>query len=207
MELCPVDDSFFSVALILQQMLLMFLGKIGVVDLAANPLAVAPFTLPEMTDVVPSTFKFAPDGNRLYMLAANTATGTGNQPINQRKNLLFAYDSSAFPAAPALIRQIGLLSTTGSHSFDIYADGPAGAGSARYVVVSNGSTENSVSIINATTNQITQSVAAGNGASTILVYYPDAALNNNQATASLTGGSKAKPSVLSERLDDHGMPE
>ena len=183
------------------------LGKIGVVDLAANPLAVAPFTLPEMTDVVPSTFKFAPDGNRLYMLAANTATGTGNQPINQRKNLLFAYDSSAFPAAPALIRQIGLLSTTGSHSFDIYADGPAGAGSARYVVVSNGSTENSVSIINATTNQITQSVAAGNGASTILVYYPDAALNNNQATASLTGGSKAKPSVLSERLDDHGMPE
>lgn len=183
------------------------LGKIGVVDLAADPLAVTQFNLPEMTDVVPSTFKFAPNGKRLYMLAANTATGTVNQPVNQKKNLLFAYDSSAFPAAPILLRPIGLLSTTGNHNFDIYADGPAGAGSAKYVVVSNGSTENSVSIINTTTNQITQSVPAGNGASTVMVYYPDAALNNNQATASLTGGSKAKPSVLSERLDDHGMPE
>jgi len=183
------------------------LGKIGVVDLAANPLAVIPFNLPEMTDVVPSTFKFAPNGQRLYMLAANTATGTLNQPVNQKKNLLFAYDSSAFPAAPTLLRPIGLLSTTGNHNFDIYADGPAAAGSAKYVVVSNGSTENSVSIINATTNQITQSVPTGNGASTVMVYYPDAALNNNQATASLTGGSKAKPSVLPERLDDHGMPE
>ena len=183
------------------------LGKIGVIDLNANPLVVTPFDLPEMTDVVPSTFKFAPNGKRLYMLAANTATGTLNQPVNQKKNLLFAYDSSAFPAAPTLLRQIGLLSTTGNHNFDIYADGPAGAGSARYIVVSNGSTENSVSIINATTNQITQSVPAGNGASTVIVYYPDAALNNNQATASLTGGSNAKPSVLPERLDDHGMPE
>ena len=183
------------------------LGKIGVVDLAANPLAVTSFNLPEMTDVVPSTFKFAPNGQRLYMLAANTATGTVSQPVNQRKNLLFAYDSSAFPAAPTLLRQIGLLSTAGNHNFDIYADGPAGAGSAKYVVVSNGSTENSISIINSTTNQIIQSVPVGNGASTVMVYYPDAALNNNQATASLTGGSKSKPSVLPERLDDHGMPE
>lgn len=186
------------------------LGKLGVIDLTGNPtdpLIIDEFTLPEMTDVVPSTFKFAPNGQRLYMLAANTATGTGNQPVNQRKNLLFAYDSSTFPAAPTLLRPIGLLSTTGNHNFDIYADGAAGTGTAKYVVVSNGSTENSVSIINATTNQITQSVLTGNGTSTVMVYYPDAAVNDNQATASLTGRSTAKPPVLPERLDDYGMPE
>lgn len=183
------------------------IGKIGVVDLTADPLDVVPFNLPEMTDVVPSTFKFAPNGQRLYMLAANTATGTGSQPVNQKKNILFAYDTSTFPAAPTLLRQIGLLSTTGNHNFDIYADGAAGAGSAKYVLVSNGSTENSVSIINTTTNQITQSVPTGNGASTVMVYYPDAAAAGNQATSSLTGGAGAKPASLPERLDDHGMPE
>lgn len=183
------------------------IGKIGIVDLTANPLAVIDFNLPEMTDVVPSTFRFTPDGTRMYMLASNTATGTGGQPGAQLKNLMFAYDISAFPAAPTRLKTMSLASTTGNHSFDIYADGLAGAGSARYVVVSNGTPAHSVSIFNATDNLLKQEVPVGIGAGAVMVYYPDAALTGNQATASLTGGVQGKPTALPERLDDHGMPE
>jgi hypothetical protein len=182
------------------------LGKIAVVDLASNSLTPIPF--PDLQNIVPSTFKFAPDGRRLYMLASNTATGTGGQLGTQLKNILLEFDSSKLPASLPLVRTISLEVTAGNHNFDIYADGATGAGSARYVVVSNGTGSNSVSIVNATNvNVPQQNVPVGNGAGTIMVYYPDAALNGNQATSSLTGGSQVRPSVLSERLDDHGMPE
>ena len=185
------------------------LGKIAVVDLVTNPLAplaITPFT--DLENIVPAGFKFAPDGKRLYMLASNTATGNGAQPGNQLKNILMEFDATNLPAQPTLLRNISLEVTAGNHSFDIYADGPAGAGSAKYVVVSNGTGSNSVSIINATNAAVPkQNVAVGVGAGTIMVYYPDAALNNNQATSSLTGGAAAAPAVLPERLDDHGMKE
>ena len=185
------------------------LGKIAVVDVVNNPglpLAITAFA--DLQNIVPAGFKFAPDGKRLYMLASNTATGAGNQLGNQLKNILMEFDTAALPAQPTLLRNISLEVTAGNHSFDIYADGPAGAGSAKYVVVSNGTGSNSVSVINATNAAVPkQNVAVGAGAGTIMVYYPDAALNNNQATSSLTGGAQAKQSVLPERLDDHGMPE
>jgi|CXWL01.1.fsa_nt_gi hypothetical protein len=185
------------------------LGKIAVVDLITNPLAPLVITsFADLQNIVPAGFKFAPDGKRLYMLASNTATGTGAQPGNQLKNILLEFDTTGLPAQPTLLRNISLEITAGNHSFDIYADGSAGAGSAKYVVVSNGTGSNSVSVINATNAAVPkQNVAVGAGAGTIMVYYPDAALNNNQATSSLTGGSQAKRSVSPERLDDHGMPE
>ena len=89
---------------------------------------------------------------------------------------------------------------------DVLAQGPVGAGEALYIVVSN-TTDNSVSIINATDNLVKQTVAVGLTPGGVMVYYPGAAAAGNQATSSLTGGLKAKPSVLPERLDDHGMPE
>jgi hypothetical protein len=188
-------------------------GMIGVYDLSTIPATRIDFSLPDLSRIVPGSFKMAPDGKKLYLLAANSAPTSGpivpnpTQVADMLKDRLFVYDLSGLPGNPPAPQIISLLSTNGNHSLDIYADGLPGAGSARYVVVSNGPPANSVSVINATTNQLTQSVPAGNGASTVMVYYPDAALNNNQATASLTGGSKAKPSVLPERLDDHGMPE
>jgi DNA-binding beta-propeller fold protein YncE len=161
------------------------LGKMAIVDLLVNPpvpLAIIPFA--DLQNIVPAGFKFAPDRKRLYMLASNTATGTGAQPGNQLKNILLEFDTTGFPAQPTLLRNISLEVTAGNHSFDIYADGPAGAGSAKYVVVSNGTGANSVTIINATNNSVPrQNVPVGVGAGTIMIYYPDAALNSNQASS------------------------
>jgi hypothetical protein len=188
-------------------------GKIAVYDLSTTPATKIEFDLPDLSQIVPGSFKMAPDGNKLYLLAANSAPTSGpivpnsNQVADMVKDRLFVYDLSVLPSTPSTPQIFSLLSTNGNHSLDIYTDGPSGAGSAKYVVVSNGSPANSVSIINATTNFVAQPVPVGNGAGTIMVYYPDAAFNNNQATASLTGGSRAKPSLLPERLDDHGMPE
>ena len=65
---------------------------------------------------------------------------------------------------------------------DVLAQGAAGAGAAKYIVVSN-STDNSVSIINATDNLIKQTVPVGPTPGGVMVYYPGAAAAGNQATS------------------------
>ena len=175
--------------------------KFGVIDLgtAGNPRT--DFVTPEQDGTLPATggsFKFSPDGNRLYVLAGNAATAT-------KKDKLFAYDSSALPAL-TLLSEIQL-ALSGAHSFDILAQG---VGAATFVVVSN-STHNSISVINATSNQVKQTVpdigATGSTLGGVMVYAAGTAAAGNQATSSLTGGTSAAPTVLAERLDDHGMPE
>ncbi len=172
--------------------------KLGVIDLgtAGNPRT--DFTIPELDGTSPGSFKFSPDGKRFYILAGNAATAT-------KKDRLFAFNSSTLTAAVpslTLLREIVLVAT-GGHSMDVLAQG---AGGAKYIVVSN-STDNSVSIINATDNLIKQTVPVGPTPGGVMVYYPGFAAAGNQATSSLTGGSKSTPSVLPELLDDHGMPE
>jgi hypothetical protein len=172
--------------------------KLGVLDLSVTPAVRTDFTIAELDGTSPGSFKFSPDGKRFYILAGNTATST-------KKDRLFAFDASTLTAAtPALtlLKEISLVAT-GGHSLDVLVQG---AGKATYMVVSN-STDNSVSIINATDNLIKQTVTVGPTPGGVMVYSPGAAAAGNQATASLTGGSRAKPSVLPERLDDHGMPE
>ncbi len=172
--------------------------KLGVLDLGVTPAVRTDFTLAELNGTSPGSFKFSPDGNRFYILAGNAATAT-------KKDWLFAYNSSALPAL-TLLSEIQL-APSGAHSFDVLAQG---AGVATYVVVSNG-THNSLSVINATNNTIKQTVpdigAIGSTLGGVMVYAPGTAAAGNQATSSLTGGSAAAPSVLAERLDDHGMPE
>ncbi|THJ20334.1 MAG: hypothetical protein CAF44_011900 [Nitrospira sp. CG24D] len=176
--------------------------KLGVVDLgtAGNPRT--DFTIPELNGTSPGSFKFSPDGSRFYILAGNAATAT-------KKDRLFAFNASTLTAAvPALtlLREIPLVAT-GGHSFDVLAQG---AGAATFIAVSN-STDNSISVINATDNLIKQTVqnigAAGSSLGGVMVYSPGTAAAGNQATSSLTGGSAVAPSVLPERLDDHGMKE
>ena len=172
--------------------------KLGVIDLGTAGTPRTDFTIPELSGTSTGSFKFSPDGKRFYILAGNAATAT-------KKDRLFAFDSSTLTAAVpslTLLREIVLVAT-GGHSLDVLVQG---AGEATYVVVSN-STDNSVSIINATDNLIKQTVTVGPTPGGVMVYYPGAAAAGNQATASLTGGSPAKPSVLPERLDDHGMPQ
>ncbi len=156
--------------------------KLGVIDLgtAGNP--VTNFTIPELAGTSPGSFKFSPDGKRFYILAGNAATAT-------TKDKLFAFDTSTLTAATpalALLRAIPLVAT-GGHSFDVLAQPPLGApvgtpGEARYIVVSN-STDNSVSIINATDNQDKQKVIVGPTPGGVSVYFNGAAAGGHQASS------------------------
>ncbi|HSB14669.1 MAG TPA: hypothetical protein VLE22_09430, partial [Bryobacteraceae bacterium] len=180
---------------------------LGVIDLGTvgNPLT--NFALPVLDGASPSSFKFSPDGKRFYILAGNAAAAT-------KRDRLFAFDSSALiPVAPATEPALTLLPggeifllATGGHSMDVLAMGAAGAGEAKYIIVSN-STANSVSIISAADNTIKQNVTVGLTPGGVTVYYPGAAAAGNQAISSLTGGSASPVAELPERLDDHGMPE
>lgn len=179
------------------------IGKLAVVDLSAAVLSLTPVA--SLSDVVPSTFKFSPDGKRLYMLLSNTATGSVTQQAVQKKDRLFSFDPSVFPALIAPLAEVILPATT-AHNFDVLVEG---AGEATGLVVSNGTpaVAGSISLIDAATHAILPPFPVGKNPGAVMVYYPGAASGQNQATASLTGGSKSKPSVLPERFDDHGMPE
>lgn len=155
------------------------IGKLAVVDLsAAGALVIT--ALPDLLDVVPSTFKFTPDGQRMYLLASDTATGTGNQLVNQKQNRLFVFNPSTFPAAPQLLAEINLLQA-GGHNFDVLVQG---SGQASAVLVSNGTagSPGSVSLINAN-NQITDILPVGSNPGAVMFYYPGMATAGNQATS------------------------
>ena len=151
--------------------------KLGVIDLALASPVITNLSIPALDGTVPGSFKFSPDGKRFYLLAGNTAAAT-------KKDRLFAFDSSTLTEATpslTLLREI-LLVATGGHSFDVLAQGPAGAGQALYIVVTN-SIDNSVSIISAADNLIKQTVLVGPLPAGVMVYYPGVAAARNQASS------------------------
>jgi YVTN family beta-propeller protein len=148
--------------------------KLGVIDLGIAGSPRTDFTLPALDLTSPGSFKFSPDGKRFYILAGTAAAAT-------KKDRLFAFDASTLTAATpslTLLKEI-ILSATGGHNMDVLAQG---AGETKYIVVSN-STDNSVSIINATDNLIKQTVPVGLTPGGVLIYYPGAAAAGNQATS------------------------
>ena len=190
-------------------------GKIGVIDLTKPaPRVVEPTPVLTLPNVQPESFKFSPDGKRMFLTQSNAITGLSpNQLASLITDKLFALDSSTLPGALSVAATIDLV-LAGGHSIDVLAEG---AGVAKYVVVTNGNgtstttsptaKPNSVSIINATTNTKTQDVPAGNNPGAAMVYYPGLASSGNQATASLTSGSGKKATSLLDGYDNHGMPE
>ena len=148
------------------------------VDLTVNgPLTIT--ALPDLMDVVPSTFRFTPDGQRLYLLAADAATGTGNQLLNQKKNRLFVFNPSAFPVVPTPTEVV--LQPAGGHNFDVLVQG---SGQASGVLVSNGTAglNGLVSFINAN-NQLIGNLVVGVNPGAVMIYYPGAAEAGNQASS------------------------
>ena len=149
--------------------------KLGVIDLGAAGNPRTDFTIPELTGTSPGSFKFSPNGNRFYILAGNAATAT-------KKNRLFAFDASTLSAAVpslTLLREI-VLADTGAHSFDVLA---LGSGEAKYIAVSN-STDNSLTIINAANNLVTETIQnVGALPGSVLIYHRGAAETNNQASS------------------------
>ena len=153
------------------------IGKLAVVDLTVGGLAIT--VLPDLLDVVPSTFKFTPDGQRMYLLASDTTTGTGNQLLNQKKNRLFVFSSSAFPVVQTPV-EIALQPASG-HNFDVIVEG---SGQASGVLVSNGTPglNGLVSFINAN-NQLIGNLFVGFNPGAVMIYAPGAAAADNQASS------------------------
>ena len=159
--------------------------KLGVIDLSAAAPTIADLNIPELDGASNgsfltggSSFKFSPDGKRFYFLVGNSTEATVT-----KKDRLLAFDASSLSAAPPALTllpngEISLLQT-GRHSMDVLAQG---GGEAKYVVVSNGGTPGTVSIINATTNTRTQDVAVGTAPGAVMVYASGAAEAGNQAS-------------------------
>lgn len=156
------------------------IGKLGVIDLkASGPLTIV--NLPDLVDVVPSTFKFTPDGQRMYLLVSNAATGNDAQTAAQKKDRLFVFNPSTFPAAPQLVAEIGL-SPAAAHNFDVLVQG---SGQASAVLVSNGGAgvTGSVTLFNANNQMSGNSLVVGVNPGAIMFYYDGIAAANNQATS------------------------
>jgi len=74
-------------------------GRLTVVDAVSGTVE----GMLDLPDLYPSTYRFTPDGTRLYVTSA--ATGKGVQRDNLKKNVIQVYDTSALPAL-RLIREI-----------------------------------------------------------------------------------------------------
>ncbi len=74
-------------------------GRLTVVDAVSGTVE---STL-DVPDLYPSTYRFTPDGSRLYVTSA--ATGQGVQRDNLKKDVIQIYDTSALPAL-RLIREV-----------------------------------------------------------------------------------------------------
>ena len=162
--------------------------RLGVIDLDKNPDPNNPtidFTIPELEGTSAGAFKFSPDGKRFYILS-------GNAPTSTKQDRLFVFDTSTLTAttpALTLIKDLPLVPSGDSdsrtfesaHTLDILAQGPIGAGEAKYIVVTN-RLANSISIINALDNEIKQTVPVGPKPGAVLVYESGATERGHQAT-------------------------
>ena len=75
------------------------LGRLSVVDAVAGKVV----TTLDLPDVYPSTYRFSPDGSRLYVTTA--ATGKGAQRGNLKIDRVFVYEASALPEL-RLVREL-----------------------------------------------------------------------------------------------------
>ncbi len=140
------------------------LGKLGVIDLTADPLAVTP--LLDLQDLAPGSFKFSPDGTKLYLTQSNSNTGlTAAQVTNLKRDKLVVLDTAALPAAPTVTAEIDLLPSPAGHRLELHVHD----GNLKHLWVTNRD-DNSVSVINAASNQLVQRVAVGSAPGALLVY-------------------------------------
>ncbi len=77
------------------------IGRLCVMDAVTGEI----ITRQELPDLYPSTYRFNPNGDRLYVTTA--VTGKGLQRDNLKSNIAQVYDSSALPAL-TLLREIAI---------------------------------------------------------------------------------------------------
>lgn len=149
------------------------------IDLTVPTLAVTDIPFPQLQDVRIGQFQFTPDGRQLFLLASNDNGGlTPAQVANQRKDVLFVFDPSTIP----LVAEMALPAAT-SHAMDLWITGPAGAGSAKGIVVTNATpgVNGTVSLIDAASRMITATFPVGRNPKMVTVYYAGLAASDNQA--------------------------
>jgi len=72
------------------------LGRLNVINLSTQTIE----TSLEIEDLYPSTYRFNPQGTKLYVTSA--ATGKGEQKANLGFNTLYVYDATQLPALPLI---------------------------------------------------------------------------------------------------------
>lgn len=135
---------------------------------------------PTLSDVRIAQFQFAPDGQQLYLLASNDNSSLSPaQEANQRKDMLFVFNRAPLQ----VVREIALPAAT-SHAMDLWITGPAGAGSAKGVVVTNATPgiNGTVSLIDPNNGTTTATFSVGRNPKMVTVYYTGLARSDNQAT-------------------------
>jgi YVTN family beta-propeller protein len=168
------------------------LGSFGAVRLdtpsPADPLTVTDFSIPQLDNIRPSQFQFAPDGRRLYVTQSNKVSDLAfaAQAHSLKVDKLLVFDPSTFPAAPTFVAEIDLpaVGPSGFHGMDLWITGPHGAGAAKGVVATNATpgVNGTVSLIDASTNAIAATIPVGRNPKQVTVYYFGLAASDNQAT-------------------------
>lgn len=139
------------------------LGQLAVVDLATETVV----TTLEIPDFYPSTFRFDPDGKKLFVTSA--ATGKGAQHANLSIDTIRVYDAHRLPALESLTSlQVGR-ADCGRRPIAFFPS----VGTARFIFFPN-PTDGTLSIIDATTNIPFQTVRLGEpGAHEVLFSFWD----------------------------------
>lgn len=145
-----------------------------------GPLTLSGIPAPTLPDVRVAQFQFTPDGRQLYLVASNDSTGLSpTQAANQRKDLLVIFDRDPL----SVVREVSLPPAT-SHAMDLWVTGPAGAGSARGVIITNATpgVNGTVSLIDPSSGTTTATFPVGRNPKRVTVYYVGLAASDNQAT-------------------------
>lgn len=168
------------------------LGSFGVVRLdtpaPTDPLTVTGFSIPQLDNIRPAKFQFAPDGRRLYITQSNRVSDLAfaAQAHNLKVDKLLVFDPLTFPAPPTFLAEIDLppVGPSGLHGMDLWIAGPRGAGSVKGVVATNATpgVNGTVSLIDASRNTITVTIPVGRNPKQVTVYYYGLAASDNQAT-------------------------
>ncbi len=123
------------------------IGKLSVVDLAKGAVA----STIDLPDFYPSTYRFNPDGSKLYVTSATT--GKGTQKDNVRKNVVLVFDATALPKL-VLLKEIGVGVANCGRRPIAFLNG--------LVFVPN-PTDGSVSIVNGDDDSVLETVVIGPG--------------------------------------------
>ena len=128
------------------------MGRISVIDLEQQSVV----SELDIQDVYPSTYRFSPDGNTLYVTTAATGKGAQKENLNINKTLI--YDTSNLPAI-SLIKEVEVGAADCGRRAMAYTENN---GSTEWLFIPN-PTEGTLSVIDGSTNTVVDTLSLGEG--------------------------------------------